>query len=200
MQASFCPGCGAAVVPGAQFCAYCGTALPGGSPVAPLPSPETLAPPALASSGPAYPMAPPPPPPPPRHRTLVLVVVIVVVLLVVGVIAFALLAPPAPAVSVQSLVVWAPDNVCGLNANPSFYDGFNGSTGQVQTFGLEIPNYNTTGSCTLRSVTTNTTGFSLTVPAGALPLTVAADQNGTLNVTLTSPSSPFEGVVNLVYA
>jgi len=132
-----------------------------------------------------------------------IVIVVVVVLLVASVLAVSLLAPPsAPSVQVQSIYIWAPDNVCGLNSNPIDYYGYNSSTGAANAFQLEVPNYNTT-TCVIEGVTTNTTGFALSdveVPVSIPGNSTGNLYYGSLNVTITSPGSSFSGILNLVFA
>jgi hypothetical protein len=122
-------------------------------------------------------------------------VVVVVLLLVGGVFAFLALTAPTPPVQVAEIDLWAPDNVCGLNSNPSYFDGFNSSTGANQTFEFYMPDYNST-ACTIHGVTTNTSGFALT--GVQVPLTIPGGENSTLNITITSPPSTFSGDLRLV--
>jgi hypothetical protein len=122
-------------------------------------------------------------------------VVLVVVFLVIGVIGFLFLISPAPPVQVSAINIYAPGNVCGLNSNPIYYSGFNGSKGQVQTLDFAMPNYNAT-ACTIRGASTNTTGFVLS--AIQVPITIPAESNASMNITFTSPSSSYSGVVNLI--
>jgi hypothetical protein len=125
---------------------------------------------------------------------LIVVVVIVVLLLVAAGIAFIFLS--APAVQVNDINIWAPDNVCGLNANPIDYPGFNSSTGASQPIEFDMPNFNST-SCTVTSVSTNTTGFTLSDIQ--VPLPIPANSTVSMNITITSPSSSFSGYLNLVF-
>jgi len=126
-------------------------------------------------------------------------VVVVVVILVVSVLAYALLAStPSSPIQVSEIAIWAPDNVCGLRANPLFFDGYSASTTENDSFQLYgWQNYNST-PCTIHSVTTNTTGFTLsdiqlppTIPGG--------DQNASLNLSITTPGSSYSGPLNLVF-
>jgi len=125
------------------------------------------------------------------------VVIIVVIFVVIGAIAayVALTAPPN--VDVTYLNVYAPDNVCGLNTNPVSYFGFNASVGSAQQLELQLENFNST-ACTLRGVTTNSSGFS--VSSVQVPDTVGGLGNGTLNFTLGLPGGAYTGVVNLVFS
>jgi len=134
-------------------------------------------------------------PPRRRSRLLVVIVIVVVLLFVVGVLATDLYAPPTSPVQVAAINIYSPDNVCGLNVNPIYYDGFNGSTGAVQTLDFPMPNYNGS-ACTIRAVTTNTTGFTLS--AIQVPLVIATDGSASMNITVTSPSSSFSGYLNLI--
>ncbi len=194
VQASYCPSCGAPVPAGAQFCSYCGKAIPSGSP------------PLASSSSFASPSYPPPSPPAPsqqaaaparRRRTWVIVaVVLIVLLLVVGVAAVDYFEAKPPAIQVPFIVVWAPNNVCGLNSSPIEYYGFNSSTSQAQSFDLAVPNYNAT-PCTVTAASTNSTGFSLSHVE--VPITVPGNGTGSMNITITPPARPYSGNMNLVF-
>jgi zinc-ribbon domain len=196
MAASFCPKCGAALPPGAQFCAFCGSPAPNlggaGTAPAPLPSAGPTPPPY-----PPYPtMEPNRPSPSRRRRGLVIAIVVVVLIAIIGGLAFYELT--APIVDVNEFLVWAPDNVCGLNEpnNLIAYQGFNDSPGVTDYFQFEVPNYNTS-ECNLVSVSTNTSGF--TVSDATVPLSIASQGTGTLSLNLTLPGSAWSGNVNLVF-
>ena len=120
-------------------------------------------------------------------------VVAVVVILVVAVVAVEFLAPAG--VTVNYINFWAPDNVCGYNANPTSYYGYNSSTGQTQTFEFPLPNYNTS-ACSIRSMVTNSSGFSIS--GFSLPIPIAGNGTAYVNITISSPTSPFTGNMNLV--
>jgi uncharacterized membrane protein len=127
-------------------------------------------------------------------------VILVVVIVVVSIIAYLLLAStPAPAVQVSEIAVWAPDNVCGLLANPLYFGGYNTSANENDSWQLYgWQNYNST-ACTIQSVTTNTTGFSLN--SIQVPLTIpGGDQNASINLTVEAPGSSYSGPLNLVFA
>ena len=123
-----------------------------------------------------------------------MVVVLVVIVAAVG--AFLLTLPP-PNVDVQGLNVYAPDNVCGLNANPVGYSGFNASAGTQMALDLQLENFNLS-ACSVESVTTNTSGFS--VSGVQAPDVVGPLGNGTLNLTLSLPGGAYSGIVNLVFS
>ncbi len=138
-------------------------------------------------------------PPRPRRnsRLLIIIVVLVVVLLVVGAIAFVFLVPAAPPIQVGQISIYAPDLVCGLAATPPYYyPGFNNSTGANMSFEFYVPNFNAT-NCTVRSLTTNTSGFMVTY--AQVPLPILAHGNATMNVSIGLPSSSFSGNLNLVF-
>lgn len=184
---------------GARFCTYCGSSL--AAPSAPLPS-------SPASYGGVPPPPPPPPPspygppsgyPPPRRRrsrVLIVVVIVIVILLIGSIAAYEFLAT-GPPVQVLEIDIWAPDNVCGLNANPIGYTGYNTSTGAAYPIDLGVPNFNST-ACTVKAVATNTSGFSLS--GVQVPLTIAGNGTGSMNLTITSPGSSFSGYLNLVFS
>ncbi len=195
VQANQCPNCGAPLTPGASFCSFCG------SPVVAASAP--LASGGAANTPPQYPpmpggggYAPPPPAQRPRSRArLVVVVILVVIILIVAVVAVAYFLFPAPAIQVQSIYIWAPDNVCGLNANPIYFFGYNSSTGATQTLDFGMPNFNTT-TCTIVGATTNSSGFALSDVQ--VPLAIPGNETASMDITITSPSSPFTGNMNIV--
>ena len=200
MQGLNCPSCGAPNVPDARFCAYCGSALPRAP--SPLPSSVGAAmPPALEFPVPYG--QPPPPPPRRRSRLLVVIVIVVVVFLVIGAISFVFLMPAAPAIQVGQMDIWAPDHVCDLNSTnlstPYYYTGFNGSTGENQSFDLFVPNFNAT-ACTVHHVTTNTTGFEVTYVQVPLGIPAGVNATASMNISIVSPGSPFSGNINLVFS
>jgi predicted nucleic acid-binding Zn ribbon protein len=192
VSAATCPGCGAPLRAGAQFCSYCGR--------------EVLAPAAapLSSSAATVPAAPAPPtgtgpvdaPRRTRSRRIVrLIVVLVVIAIVVGA-AVLYYESVSPGVEVSTINVWSNDNVCGLGANLIGYNGFSGSPGASESFGFEVPNFNGT-ACTVDSVATNTSGFSLTDVG--VPLAVPGSGTNYLNLTIVLPGSDFTGALNLIY-
>ncbi|MGB6500242.1 MAG: hypothetical protein WBG19_02420 [Thermoplasmata archaeon] len=191
MGASTCPGCGAATTPGIAFCTYCGTSL-GTAPSAPLPtgtSPFSL---------PPAPGTPPEPGAAPRARGrrrpwVVLVVLVIVAIVIASVVGFVYLS--APPVQVANIVVWAPDDVCGLSVNAIEFDGFNATIGSNQTFELEMPNYNGT-ACTIHHLSTNTSGF--VVYSAQIPRTIPGSATLPLNVSFHAPGSKYTGNVNIV--
>jgi zinc-ribbon domain len=200
MSAQYCSHCGAPLPAGAQFCTFCGTAVtgaPGGGVAPPMPPPPPMAGP--LPSGWNIPSAPPPR----RSRTRVILVIFVVIILIgaVAIVALAFLPSSSTGVDIQGFNIWAPDNACGLNANPIGFSGFNDTPGDVDQLQLSMPNYNST-TCTLVGMVTNTTGFTLSDLG--LPLTIPGSPNTSnpvsenLNLTVTMPNSSFNGIVNLV--
>jgi zinc-ribbon domain len=193
MSAQFCSKCGAALPPGSQFCAYCGS-----------PAPNMGAAPPLASAGPTPPPYPPYPTMEPsgrpsgarRRRGFVIAVVVVLIVAIIGAVAFYELT--APNVNIEAFIIYAPDNVCGLNEpnNMQSYFGFNDTPGDTDFIQFPVPNFNTT-SCSVVSVATNTSGFSIVNFTGTGP--IAAQETGTLNLNLTLPNSSWTGNVNLIW-
>lgn len=149
--------------------------------------------PNFAEAGPSY--GRPSAPPPRRHHGLIIAVVVIIVILIAGVATFALLVPAGPPVAVGYINIYAPDNVCGLNSNPIAFYGYNSSTGASQTLDFGMPNYNAT-TCVIQSATTNTSGFVLSDIQ--VPLSIPANGTGSMNITITSPSSDYSGNMNLV--
>ena len=128
-----------------------------------------------------------------------IVVVIVVVLLVVSILAVELAPTPSTSypVQIQFINFWAPNNVCGMNNNQTSYYGYNDTTNDTQTIDfVGLINYNAT-TCTIRGVTTNTTGF--VISEAQVPLVIPGnDQNASMNITITTPGSAFSGNLNLI--
>ncbi len=198
MQADRCPNCGAPLTPGAAFCSYCGA--PVVSAAGPLPSAGAANAPPQYPPTPAGPYPGPSAAPPRRSRgRVLLIVLLVVIVLIVAAFAVDYFLFPAPAVQVEEINIWAPDNVCGLNANPIFFYGYNSSTGASQTLDFGMPNFNAT-ACTIVSVTTNSTGFSLSDVQVPLTIPGGDTAGASMNITITSPGSPFTGTMNLVLA
>jgi len=125
----------------------------------------------------------------------VVLVIVVVVFLVAGVVGYLFLYAGPPPVRVGEIDIYSPDDVCGLHAVPVYFAGFNSSTGASQVYDFGMPNFNGS-ACTVRTVTTNTTGFS--VSGAQVPLTILAGANASLNVTIQSPSSPYTGNLALI--
>jgi hypothetical protein len=160
-----------------------------------------MTPPPMA---PAYPsMGGYPPQPPPQRsasRVWKIVVIAVVLVVIIGVLAFVLF-PSAPAIQVGQINVWSSDNVCGLNDASTY--GFNASTGDVVPLSFDITGApygtgNATYGCTIMSVTTNSSGFS--VSDVNVPLAVPANATEVLNFNVQCPNSTFSGDLNLVMA
>jgi hypothetical protein len=195
VQGSFCSSCGAPNGPGSQFCAYCGR------PIAPSPAPPptgaNAALPPTVGGGYPTPYPPPSAPGPRRSSRLVLVAVVIVVTLLVvsGVAIFLLLTPPPLPVQVGQINIYSPDNVCGLNSTFTAFTGFNSTTSANETFEFPMPNDNSS-ACTIQSVSTNTTGFS--VPEAQVPITIPPSPAFVwMNITIVSPNSSFSGTLYL---
>jgi zinc-ribbon domain len=202
VTAQFCAGCGAPLTPDSQFCAYCGRPVATGAPSAPAP---------LPTAGPTPPPVPPYPSmeparsPGPR-RWLVIVIVLVVIIAIVGGLLY--YEATAPNVDVNVFVFYAPDNVCGYNNAtaidnagygpwPVEYQGFNDSPSVTDSFEFTIQNFNTSSSCNVVSVATNTSGFSLSDVTYTGVIGPYPDE-GNLSLDLTLPGSSWTGNVNLV--
>jgi hypothetical protein len=123
-------------------------------------------------------------------------IILFVVAVVISAIFLVFVTSQSTSVSVNAINIWAPDNVCGLNSNPIYYDGYSGSTGDVNQLTFPMPNFNTT-ACTIVSVVTNTSGFSLS--GIQVPITIPGNSTGTnMDITITSPGSSFSGNLDLV--
>ncbi len=204
MAARYCPQCGGVNSPTATFCQYCGSPLPP-APSAPLSSSGAGTPPAPPGWGtppagaPAY-GAPPygappygaPPPARPRRRLWVWILVglVVIILVVAAVGYFALVA--SPAIDVSQIEFQSSVTACGLE-NYS-WDGFTANESQTLWLALSVPG-NMTGTCTISTVGSATTGFTLT--GANVPLTIPANTNDTLQFNVTCPGSSYNGVLTL---
>lgn len=122
--------------------------------------------------------------------------VLLLALILIGVVGFYLVDNTPPTVQVTALVVYAPDNVCGLRTHPGAYGGFNDSPGDHLPIELEVANYNLT-SCSIAGISTNTSGFQVTNAQAHVVISGGSD--GTFNLTLALPGTTFVGVVNLVF-
>jgi hypothetical protein len=142
----------------------------------------------------------PPQGPPQRSASHVwkIVVVAVVIVVVIGFVAFVLF-PVGPGIEVDNINIWSADNVCGLNDASAY--GFNASPGDLVPLAFSIsgaPNGSgsETFACTITSLASNTSGFSI---SGAnLPLVIPANTNETLLFNVECPDSSYSGDLNLV--
>lgn len=101
-----------------------------------------------------------------------------------------------PATHVRTILLVAPDNVCGIADQPLAISGYN-STGPAPTsVTFELPNLNGT-SCTVESVGTNTSGFS--VGGISVPFSIEGRMHVALTARVTPPSTSFAGDLTLVF-
>jgi len=149
---------------------------------------------------------PPPPTGTPASRRAksraVIIAVVVVVIIVIAIGSYVYLSN-SQTVQVNAFIAYAPNNVCGLNINQvEFTPGFSDAPGASDQFEFIVPNYNLS-SCTVRGVTTNTSGFTLSdvqVPVTIAAATIAGPGEGYLNLTVNLPGSGFNGNLNLVFS
>jgi hypothetical protein len=150
-------------------------------------------------------MEPSRPSPSRRRRGLVIAIVVVIVIAIVGGIVVYTLT--APIVDVNVFAFYAPDDVCGFNNAtavdnagygplPVEYQGFNDSPGVTDGFTFTVQNFNSSSSCNIVSITTNTSGFSLS--SIAYPGVIGPNGEGNLSLDLTLPGSSWTGNVNLI--
>jgi hypothetical protein len=130
-----------------------------------------------------------------RHRWFT--VGFVVAIVVVGVVAIVLYEQPeGPVTHVRVILLTSPDNACGIANETLAVAGYN-STGPAPTsLTLEFPNLNAT-SCSVESVSTSTSGFS--VRGVAVPFSVAAHEDRAVDLSLTPPGTSFTGSLTLVF-
>ncbi len=140
----------------------------------------------------------PPPVPGRRRRWVVVMVAAVATLLVLGgVLIYDY--PGGYPVDVAQINFVSPDNSCGLDGATD--NGFNATTGDALNFAYPIVgNASFTGSgtlpCAIHSVTTPTSGFTIT--GADVPLVVGANATQTLSYVVTCPPSSFVGDLTVV--
>jgi len=178
----------------------------GPPPSAPLPTAAAPSAPPAGWGGPGYgapgyggPGYPPPPPRRSRARTVVIVLVVIVVLiLILGVVSYFLLPSAAPAINITGINFFSSDNACGLDGATS--SGFGANTSQAYPLSFYISGNNTTNggtaACNITSVSTSTSGFSIT--GANVPLAVPVNSSPLLSFTVNCPSSPYTGVLTIV--
>jgi hypothetical protein len=121
----------------------------------------------------------------------------VVAIVVVGVVAIVLYEQPeGPVTHVRVILLTSPDNACGIANETLAVAGYN-STGPAPTsLTLEFPNLNAT-RCSVESVSTSTSGFS--VRGVAVPFSVSAHEDRAVDLSLTPPGTSFTGSLTLVF-
>jgi hypothetical protein len=124
--------------------------------------------------------------------------VFVVIILVVGVVAYLFI--PAPAsVEITGINFQSPDDACGLDGavDPSYY---NVTAGQSFSLSYELSGNNTTSggtaACEVNSVSTSTSGFSIS--DANVPLAIPENSTQILSFTVNPPGSSFTGVLTLI--
>jgi len=116
-------------------------------------------------------------------------VALALLLVVVGVVYLEL---PAGKVSVSSIHLSAPTDPCGLNG--ANLVGFTADEGASVHESVTVHNANSTSSCTVRSMTSATSGFSV---ASFTPVEIPPGSNGTLVFSIQVPDSAFSGSLTL---
>ena len=144
----------------------------------------------------AAPMAAPTPPA--RRRTGArIIVVIVVVIILVGVLAL-LYVGSSQSVNVTIINYVSPDNTCGWNGLTDV--GFNEPLGSSLAFSYYNYGNNTTGggtsACVIHTITTNTSGFSIS--DANVPLITPVNVTNFLNFTLNLPNSNYNGALWII--
>ena len=198
MDPGICPHCGGGNPYPAINCQWCGTALP------PRPLPTAASPEFLTDS--EVPDAPYDEEAPVNVGMYVRIAVVVIVLIILA--AVVVSSPPqsssvpgtplpngsgAPnAIHVSIVLVTSPDNACGLNGWNA--GGFSGNGGMMDVMSWWLPGTHGSLPCSVTSVTTNTTGFSL---SSNLPIDATSGQVPLL-LTAYAPGV-FTGVLNLTF-
>jgi hypothetical protein len=101
-----------------------------------------------------------------------------------------------PATHVRTILLVAPDNVCGIADQTLAIAGYNSTGPAPTTVTFELPNLNGT-SCTVESVGTNTSGFS--VGGISVPFSIGGRLHVALTARVTPPSTSFTGDLTLVF-
>jgi len=114
---------------------------------------------------------------------------VIVGILILSALAYA--ATLGSAVVVTAIHITSRDDVCGANGRT--YTGFTTSTGGAYKAILKITNDDVPPSCTVNSVSTTTSGFS--VSGARTPLTIGWDGTGRLFFTINAPTLPQKGVL-----
>lgn len=157
----------------------------------PLPS-SSSAPPSFQPTWASAPSGGPSAPPPRRRSGIRIVVVVVVVIIVIGLIGLVFFATNQT-VNVTIIEFSSPDNTCGWNGLTD--SGFSEPPGGALAFSYYNYGNNTTGSntaaCVVHTVTTNTSGFSIT--DANTPLITPANVTNFLNFTVNLPDSSYNG-------
>jgi hypothetical protein len=145
-------------------------------------------------------------PPPPRrrglgHTVLVIIVVFIAILLVFGVVAYLLVPAPSSAiVEVTGINFQSPDNACGLNGAVDTSD-YNTTAGVSFTLSYTLSGPNATSgggttACTISTVSTTTSGFSI---SGAnVPLSIPANSSQVFSFTVNPPGTAWTGTLTIV--
>ncbi len=196
MASRFCTQCGGPNPPNATFCQYCGKPLAGAPSGTPIPGavPPSGAAPAGGWTGPPGGYGAPPPPPRRRSHTLLRIFAILIgIVLVASILVYLFVPVSTPNVDVTVFVFESPNNICNLSGVE--YYGFNTTPGGAVGVELNITG-NTTGTCTIATLTTTTPGFS--VSGANLPLAVPENTNETLVFNLGLPNGSYTGNVTLV--
>jgi hypothetical protein len=122
---------------------------------------------------------------------ILLAFVVVAVVLVVAGLAF--LATTKDTVSVSSIHLTSTDDACGVKGQ--ILDGFTANEGDSVHESLKVFNGNLTSSCTIRSVTSETGGF--TVVDANTPVIIPHLTPANLSFTIDTPRSSYAGSITL---
>jgi hypothetical protein len=134
---------------------------------------------------------------PPRRRSMTrVIVIVVVVILVIGLLVFLFYPVSTPTVNITVINFVSSDNACGLNGETA--SGFSTNVSQPVDLEFSMMNFNSTpGECTVHTIGTNTTGFSIT-GASPLPLVIPANATENWNFTVNVPGSSYTGVLTVI--
>jgi hypothetical protein len=120
-------------------------------------------------------------------------IVVGIVLVIVVIAVLASLGSVSAAVDVTAINVTSSDNACGVDGHS--FSGFTTNSGGAVQDTLTVRNTNTFQTCSIQSVSTTTSGFSL---SGAnTPISIPAGGTQSLSFTIHAPSGSYNGVVTV---
>ncbi len=136
------------------------------------------------------------PPPKARRRRWIVATIVAAIVVVGGVAAYLFYTNASIATHVESILVYSPDDACGLADEHLGYRGYNSTGPSPTTLALSVPNLNSS-TCTVFYVETNTSGFSLS--GTGTPFSIPARGAHSMSVQVTPPGRSFRGDLDLVF-
>ncbi len=122
--------------------------------------------------------------------------IVAAIVVVGGVAGYLYYASASIATHVESILVYSPDDACGLADEHLAYRGYNTTGTTPTTLALSVPNLNSS-ACTVFTVGTNTSGFSLS--GTGTPFSIAGRGSHSLSLQVAPPGRSFRGDLDLVF-